>query len=222
MGSEVTWKHLVGLGAILAAFALVHYGRGGTTAQPLRYDHTRSWAYEKVPHRPATALERRLADAASFVAGRPVDVRCEDFSDGTPVEPGGVVEFHGSQPADYARIRPDVCTALARFTRSPSGAAACVAARFCSRSIAQSAEALTVLAHESMHLRGIKTESIVQCYAMQEVARLAKELGASEADGRALAVVEYAVGYPRMPAAYRSAQCRPGGTLDLHPGGAWP
>jgi hypothetical protein len=222
MGSEVTWKHLLGLVAILAAVAFVHYGGEATTAQPLHHDHTKTWRYEKVPHRAPTALERRLGDAASFVARRPVEVRCEDFSDGTLVEPGGVVEFHGSQPADYTRIRPDVCSALARFTRSPAGASFCLARHYCSRAIVQSADALTVLAHESTHLRGIRTESVVQCYAMQEVPRLAKELGATDVDGRALAVIEYAVGYPRMPASYRSADCRPDGGLDLHPGGGWP
>ena len=106
--------------------------------------------------------------------------------------------------------------------RSPTGAFACVQRRYCPRSIVQSAEALTVLAHESTHLRGVRTESTVQCYAMQEVPRLAKELGASEADGRALAAIEYALDYPRMPAAYRAPECRPGARLDLHPGGGWP
>src|SRR5438067_1550920 len=33
----------------------------------------------------------------------------------------------------------------------------------------RSAEALTVLVHESTHLRGIRAESVVQCYAMQQV-----------------------------------------------------
>jgi hypothetical protein len=32
----------------------------------------------------------------------------------------------------------------------------------------------------------------------------------------------YGLTYPDMPALYRSPDCRPGGPLDQHPGGAWP
>src|SRR5438094_924778 len=101
MGSHVTWKHLLGLGAILAALAVVQHSGTAGTVQPLHYDHKQTWAYEKVPE-------------------------------------------------------------------------------------------------------------------------LARELFASAADGRALAVIDYSLVYPRMPPSYRSPECRPGGNLDLHPGGGWP
>jgi hypothetical protein len=91
--------------------------------------------------------------------------RCEDFSDKTPLEPGGVVQFNGKQPADFARIRPDVCTRLLRFISAPRGAYDCVVRRSCNPSLADTAQALTVLAHESIHLRGVHNEAVTQCYA---------------------------------------------------------
>jgi hypothetical protein len=222
MGPDVTAKHLLGGAAILAALVFVHYGNSRSGAQPLHYDHTKTWRYAKVPHRDATNLERRLADVASLVAHRPVQVRCEGFPLGTPVETRGAVQFHGAEPADYARISHDVCTWLAIFMRAPTGADECVSNRLCNGVVVRFADALTVLAHESIHLRGLRTESVVQCYGMQEVPLVAKKLGASAEDARALAITEYSASYPQMPASYRSAKCRPGGALDLHPGGAWP
>jgi hypothetical protein len=93
--------------------------------------------------------------------------------------------------------------------------------RRCDASVVNSAQALTVLAHESVHLRGVRSEAVTQCYAMQTVARVARAFGASADDGRALAWLEYEVGYPHMPPAYRTPECHPGGSLDLTPGTAW-
>ena len=208
MGS-MSFKQIAGglaIAVLIAGFRLMP-AHGN---QPLRHDHTRDWSYAKVPHRDPTAFERRLGEIASFVAERPVQVRCEDYSIGTPDEPGGVVQFNAGTPADYARIRPDVCTALLKFTRAPEAATL------------KSAIALDVVAHESFHLHGFKTEAVAECYAMQEVPRVARALGASEVEAPELARAVYVFNYPHMPPRYRSSGCRPGGPLDRHPGGGWP
>ncbi len=221
MGSSVQWKHLgAGVVILLAVVALRTLPSEG--GQPLRHDHTKEWGYVKVAHRPASELERRLGEIASVVARRPVQVRCEDFSAGKALEPGGVVQFNGEQSADFTRIRPDVCTALLQFMRRPAGTAACARAGSCDSRVLRSADALTVLAHESSHLEGIRNEAVAQCYAMQAVPRIARALGASTEDGHALASLEYAFAYPRMPPAYRSPDCRSGGALDRSPRADWP
>ena len=114
------------------------------------------------------------------------------------------------RPRTTTRIRPDVCTAILKFTRAP------LTARL------DSAVALKVFAHESFHLHGIKVEAVAECYAMQAVPRVARALGATELEGRAMATAVYDLVYPAMPPAYRSPGCRPGGSLDRHPGGGWP
>jgi hypothetical protein len=208
MGST-SFKQIAG-GLLIAVLIVGSHLMPAPGAAPLRHDHTRDWDYLKVPHRDPTALETRLGEIAGLVAGRPVQVRCEDFSIGTPDEPGGVVQFSGDTPADYARIRPDVCTYILKFSRAPA------VARL------DSAVALKVLAHESFHLQGIKEEDVAECYAMQEVPRVAHALGASEQEGAAMARAVYDLTYPGMPPNYRSPDCRPGGPLDRHPGGNWP
>lgn len=220
MGSGTRLKHIAG--ALVIAAALIPLSRVGNHGpQPLRVDHTKAWSYVKTPHRSATVLERRLGEVASFVARRPVQVRCEDFSEGNVVEPGGVVQFNGERPANFARVRPDVCSQLVHFIRAPRTVHACFMAADCDSRVLQVAQALTVLAHESVHLRGLRNEAVVQCYAMQAVPAVARTLGAPIEDGRALAAIEYVYAYPQMPSAYRSADCHPGGSLDLSRGEGW-
>jgi hypothetical protein len=209
MGSA-SFKQIAGGLAIAVVLLAAHLLPTHGGAQPLRHDHQQDWDYLKVPHNDPTPLESRLGEIASLVAGRPVEVRCEEVSTGTIEEPGGIVQFKGDAPADYTRIRPDVCTAILRFIRAPD------APRL------DSAVALKVLAHESFHLRGIKVEAVAECYAMQAVPRVARALGGAEPDAQEMASAVYDLTYSGMPPLYRSPDCRPGGPLDRHPGGGWP
>jgi hypothetical protein len=155
------------------------------------------------PAQRPSALEKRLSVVASTVAGRPVGVRCEDLSDlRDAVEPGGVVEFTGERPADHARIRLDICAQLGQLRRD-HGAGGGAEAR-----------AVEVLAHESFHLRGIKNEAVTECYALQFVPLVARSLGATSANADRLELRALHA-YPYHPPAYLSAECRPGGALDL-------
>jgi hypothetical protein len=197
-------------GAIVLASLAVLHGIPGQARAPeaLHHDHTKGWAYVRDPHRAPTAYERLFGDIGSLVARRPVQVRCEEFSIGTPDEPGGVVQFNGETPANYAHIRPDECTALRRFHANPRDVSA------------KDAEAVIVLAHESEHLAGVKNEAAAQCYAIQDLPRVAHALGASTLDAMRMARFEFTAVQPNMPPKYQSAECRPGGALDGH--GAFP
>jgi hypothetical protein len=204
MWKRMRGKHVLGAVAVgIAAALLVVVGR----TEALRQGE--AWSYARVPHTVPTELERRLGDAASSIARRTVQVRCQDISHGTSVEPGGVVEFNGGRPADFAQIRPDECAALARFMRSPAGAGACAAQDVCNSTVLQSADALNVLAHESVHLSGVRNEAVTECIALHELPRLAHELGADEGDSHALASLEYTFAYPQLPSEYRLPGCRP-------------
>jgi hypothetical protein len=162
------------------------------------------WAQLRNPHSRATAFESRLGEVASGIAGRKVSVRCDDLSDlRDSVEPGGVVQFSGDSPANYTRIRYDLCTQLRRLGRD-HGAGRGAEAR-----------AVEVLAHESFHLRGIKDEAAAECYAIQFIPRVARGLGATTANAELLHELALHA-YPYHPPRYLSAECRSGGALDLH------
>lgn len=186
---------------MLAALAVLGGVPALTRPDPLRHDHTKTWAYARAPHTAATPSERFFASVASELAGRPVSVRCEGLD--ASLAERGAVAFHGTTPADYARIRPEECGALIVFRRDPLRHAGPAAA-----------EALDVLAHESMHLSGVRDEAVAECLALQALPRAAAAFGGSAGEGRALALYEYTHVYPSLPAAYRSRECRPGGALD--------
>jgi hypothetical protein len=82
--------------------------------------------------------------------------------------------------------------------------------------------AVHVLSHESRHLAGMQDEARAECEAVQRDATTARLLGASAADARRLARLYWAVDYARMPDAYRSPDCVPGGRWDEHlPDAPW-
>jgi hypothetical protein len=103
------------------------------------------------------------------------------------------------------------------------------------------ATAILTLAHESIHLGGTVglrlangtvfgdtlAEAKAQCYGMQWMPYVAEQLGDSPDDAQSIATYYWDRDYPRyqsLGGGYWSADCRPGGALDLHlPGAtAWP
>jgi hypothetical protein len=172
--------------------------------------------------------EERLRAVASTIAGRPVQVRCPGvygriFS-WDIVE--GSVRFDASgMPSDETRLRELTCAeldALAEGRRA--GAVACVeAGGACGREADDVALAVNVLAHEAWHLSGVQDEALTECRSVQSIAWTAQRLGATAAQGRALARRYLETWYPRLPDRYRSAECVDGNALDLRPGDpSWP
>jgi len=77
--------------------------------------------------------------------------------------------------------------------------------------------AVDVLAHESWHLSGVIDEAETECRSLQTIAWTAQQLGATAAQGRAMAVAQYTGAYLDMPDAYRGGACGDGGALDRRP-----
>jgi hypothetical protein len=102
--------------------------------------------------------------------------------------------------------------------------------------------AIETLAHEAVHLGGVVglqfsngrsvgdplAEAKAQCYGMQWMAFAAEQLGDTPDDAQALATYYWDRIYPHyeglLGGRYWSAECRPGGALDMRPPGdaAWP
>jgi hypothetical protein len=150
--------------------------------------------------------ERRLARAASALAGVQVAVRCQTFG-GAFVDAGpelGYVRWRADgTPEPWTLIKRDQCRDLAAYLRSDKRRP----------SLAQ-VVAVHVLTHEAMHLSGQTAEAAAECAAVQRDAHTARLLGAPAADADRLAVAYWRSVYPLMPDDYRSPACGPGGTLD--------
>ena len=170
-------------------------------------------------HREQRVREQdRLAAVAGDLAGRRVDVRCPGFL-GSLVNvrtEGGSVQFDGNgRPADSTTLSPETCKSLRRIDHFDFS---CIASGDCTFKQFRAAWALHTLAHESFHLRGIASEAMTECYALQNTAFVAERLGVDGATAQSLQRWVYVRGYPNEPDEYRSDQCRDGGELDLRPG----
>jgi hypothetical protein len=75
--------------------------------------------------------------------------------------------------------------------------------------------ALTTIAHEAGHARGIENEAETECFAIQHIADAAFDFGFTYATGRILARAVWADYGNELPG-YRSNRCRNGGPYDLH------
>jgi hypothetical protein len=161
-----------------------------------------------------TGNERRLNAIASEIAGRSVKVHCPGplgrvFAKDSVVE--GYVKFDAEgRPADDTKLQATACDeldALAEGRRGKELACTERAGILCGRHGAQLALALDVVTHESFHLQGIQDEARTECNALRTMGRTAQRLGATPAQGAALARGQFAESYPLMPQQYQLPGC---------------
>lgn len=86
------------------------------------------------------------------------------------------------------------------------------------------AQGIVVLTHQAEHLKTpTAAEAEVECWAVQHVRPLVRELGWGEAFEREIPLQAWELGYQQLPDGFRSPECRNGGTLDRNPGSSvWP
>lgn len=186
------------------------------------------WAYSA--HETAAA-EKTLATIATPLAGRQVGIECQGFWAALLSVDGnlGHVRFpDGVHPEDHANLTRSVCGRLRDFGARRSRIACLAGSDWgrasladairgpCGRRAKSVAEAVLTLAHEAMHLRGIQSEGVAQCYGIQEIPYVAVRLGGTLEDGAALAAYAMAL-QQGMPQEYQSPECHAGGRLDLDP-----
>ncbi len=171
-----------------------------------RVDRQDSWSTLSAAER--ARAERVFTGVAEQIAGRPVLVRCDDGY--TYTGPGSDAAGVAFPRRALAYLQPQICRTLYRIRFD---------GEFGARDDA--AFAITVLAHEATHLRGIRNEAETECFALQEGVRVAERLGVKPGAASTLmrsqldrdlsddsvARLDY-----RLPAA-----CHDGGALDLRP-----
>ncbi len=127
----------------------------------------------------------------------------------------GYVKFDpAGRPANDAELAPETCAALRRIDRVDF---TCLERDNCTYTELEAAWAAHTLAHESFHLRGLQSEAVAECYALQNTAFVAERLGVDAETAQRLQRWVYTDGYPNEPEEYRSDDCRDGGRLDLRP-----
>jgi hypothetical protein len=173
-----------------------------------------------VPSATETRSDARLAHVVAVIAGIGADVRCWSTADWRSHAPAGLRQpwraYTIGTPVLTVNLAPALCTELTRLARLrvpvwgdgfPDALALAVGA----------------LAHESMHVSGIRDEAKAGCEGMQTIAKAAVLLGRPLAEARYLAVLYERHWYPWWPPRYHSPECHNGGRLDLRPDtNVWP
>lgn len=152
-------------------------------------------------------LESRLATAASAITGVPVRVFCQSFGEAF-VDAGseyGYVEFGpDGVPERSTLIKRDQCNDLRAYLRSDKA-----------EPTEEQAIAVHTLTHEAIHMTGVTNEAETECISLQRDAEMARALGASPEAAATLSELYWTTVYPRVADGYHSAECRPGGAMDL-------
>jgi hypothetical protein len=172
------------------------------------YNVDRNAGWPSVSSANQAKAEQRFTAEAGRIAGDPVTVECDDGYAFTGVgsDAAGVAFI----PRRLAYLQPTICRSLYRIAFEHQ-----VGDRD------DAAFAISVLAHEATHLRGIRNEAETECYALQEGVELGRRLGLDAATARALMRSQrdrdlsdesvQRLDY-RLPDG-----CRNGGSLDLRP-----
>ena len=137
-------------------------------AYAYRVDRDAGWS--SVGAAEQSRAEKRFTSEAARIAGRDVRVYCDDAYSFTGVGSDAAGVAFISRAVSF--LEPTICRSLYRIAfegeLGPRDAAAF---------------AITVLAHEATHLRGIRNEAETECYALQEGVALGREARARPGDG---------------------------------------
>jgi hypothetical protein len=157
-----------------------------------------------------TKATSRFSLEASAIAAKPVTIRCDESGSfvGAVQHADGVAQVGGT----VAYLTPERCLALYRLAFEDKVDSS------------RTGLAITVLAHEAWHLRGVADEGTTECYALQSGVQLGEHLGLSQRAAERLMRaqrVESTLRGRQNPAYALPAECRDGGRLDLEPASAW-
>jgi hypothetical protein len=178
--------------------AVVPRPRASSSLASIRVEHGRVPA--EVPARSSAQDIALLGHVVAVLARLGADVRC---SSGSPWR-----AYTTFAPLPTVTLGRGICSELTRLAHDD---------RPVWRDESPDALAWSVetLAHESMHVSGIRNEPTAECYGMQTIRAAAVGLGRTAYEGRYLATLYWRHWYPWIAPSYRSRECRNGGRLDL-------
>jgi hypothetical protein len=165
----------------------------------------------------ASRIEPTLSRLVTELAGKSAEVRCWSRADWRrllveerAVSGGSIDDLtigFANVRGTRANLSPEVCANLVSVVyerarpRDP-------------RDVLALAASVVTIAHEAQHMRGVADEAVAECYGIQLARRTAIALGVERSYADTL-VAAYWRHYPSNLPAYRSPECRDGGSLDL-------
>jgi hypothetical protein len=155
-------------------------------------------------------FERFLSIRATLLAdNHRARVHCNTLFD-TMLDPEMLASGHADPRTGKIGIQTPWCDVLSAYLRHPN------------RADDRELQSLDMFTHESMHVRGEMNEARTECEAVQRNYRSAKLLGVADETAKRNALDYFNNGYQLrgriggMQAAYYSAECAPGKSMDEH------
>jgi hypothetical protein len=169
---------------------------------------TAAWAHGRTER---LDVERHAGVIASALTNRSIRVRCPG-----PVRRRlfyeireGEVRFDADGvPADETRLGARTCDGLHDvLRRGASSTFACLDTATCPAEEQRAAEALAILTHEIMHLRGTRDEARAECEARARVAAVAARLRVAPEAAQRLARWQATTWQAGLPPQYQHGTC---------------
>ncbi|WP_445148560.1 hypothetical protein [Baekduia sp. Peel2402] len=154
-------------------------------------------------------VEHRAATVASAMTNRSIHVKCPG-----PIRKRFMYEIHEGSvwfdadgvPVSETKLSADTCDGLREaLDHAPALQLACLTGGACPGAEERVAQALAVLAHEIVHLRGVRDEAITECHARGRVASVAAAFGIDPAGGERIARWQTVTWSQELPPQYRGA-----------------
>lgn len=175
------------------------------------------------PQLRARALEHKVKPLVTALALRDSGARCPRYLTTMFGTVGSVSLDSSGQISDHTDLTAPVCDGLRRLYSIEGRAElrCLVTDGRCNPSARRSIVALSVVAHESMHLRGILDEAQAECASLGEGARAGTLAGLTAGQGQMIAYLHLVSLNPNTPAQYaaRPETCRPAALLLSNPPG---
>lgn len=156
------------------------------------------------PQYRARSVEHKVEPLVAALAQRDATARCPRYITSIFTNVGSVSLDANGNPADRTDLTGPICDALRHlYTDAGRAELQClVTDGRCPESARASVVALSVVAHESMHLRGILDEAAAECTSIAEGQRAGELIGLSAEQGRMIAYLHLMALNPNTPPQY--------------------
>ncbi|MBJ7472721.1 MAG: hypothetical protein JHD16_15555 [Solirubrobacteraceae bacterium] len=175
------------------------------------------------PQYRARAVENKIQPVVAGLSQRDTSARCPRYITAIFTNVGSVSLDASGNPGDRTDLTGPICDALRHlYTDEGRAELQClVTDGRCPESARRSIVALSVVAHESMHLRGILDEAAAECSAIAEGPRTAKLAGLTPEQGRMIGYLHLMALNPNTPDEYAVSpgNCRAARELTDNPPG---
>lgn len=175
------------------------------------------------PQYKARTVEAKVKPLVAGLSQRATGARCPRYITAIFTNVGSVSLDSSGNPSDRTDLTGPICDALRHlYTDAGRAEMRClVTDGRCSDAAVRSVIALSVVAHEAMHLRGILDEDAAECASIGEGENSGRLAGLSAEQGRMVGYLHLVALNPNTPEGYGVSQttCTPAAQLLANPPG---